>query len=81
MRRQVILTHPFFVPAPHTNTPPRCLLQAGSPQLQREIKVVGCGSCGVDYLASIATFPHPDQKLRTDALEVWFFGVVMGVCK
>ena len=33
-------------------------------------KVVGVGSAGVDYLASIAEFPKPDAKLRTDALEV-----------
>jgi len=32
--------------------------------------VVGVGSAGVDYLASIASFPEPDAKLRTDALEV-----------
>ncbi|KAL6763951.1 PfkB-type carbohydrate kinase [Haematococcus lacustris] len=28
------------------------------------------GSCGVDYLASVAAFPKPDEKLRTDRLEV-----------
>lgn len=28
------------------------------------------GSCGVDYLASVAAYPQPDQKLRSDALEV-----------
>jgi hypothetical protein len=39
-------------------------------QLPAPIKVVGCGSCGVDYLASVAAFPQPDQKLRTDTLEV-----------
>eukprot|EP00775_Hariotina_reticulata_P013293 gene13293-13423_t len=35
-----------------------------------EVKIVGCGSCGVDYLASVAAYPEPDEKLRTDALEV-----------
>lgn len=34
------------------------------------IKVVGMGSCGVDYLASVAAYPQPDQKLRTEMLEV-----------
>ncbi|GBF88472.1 hypothetical protein Rsub_01185 [Raphidocelis subcapitata] len=38
--------------------------------LPRRIKVVGCGSCGVDYLASVAAYPKPDEKLRTDTLEV-----------
>jgi hypothetical protein len=48
-----------------------CLLQSFPVEpLDKAIKVVGCGSCGVDYLASVAAFPHPDQKLRTDALEV-----------
>ena len=31
---------------------------------------MGMGSAGVDYLASIASFPEPDAKLRTDALEI-----------
>lgn len=31
--------------------------------------VVGCGSCGVDYLAAVAAFPKPDEKLRTETLE------------
>ena len=33
-------------------------------------KVVGFGSCGLDYLAAVAAFPKPDEKLRTTALEV-----------
>jgi hypothetical protein len=28
------------------------------------------GSLGVDYLASVAEYPKPDQKLRTESLEV-----------
>ena len=32
-------------------------------------RVVGVGSAGVDYLASVAAFPKPDEKLRTDAFE------------
>ncbi|GIL55507.1 hypothetical protein Vafri_11071 [Volvox africanus] len=27
------------------------------------------GSCGVDYLASVAAYPRPDEKLRTEKLE------------
>lgn len=34
------------------------------------IKVVGCGGVGVDYLASVAEYPKPDEKLRTERLEV-----------
>ncbi|KAK9845779.1 hypothetical protein WJX81_002155 [Elliptochloris bilobata] len=32
-------------------------------------KVVGMGSCGRDYLAQVAAFPQPDDKLRTERLE------------
>jgi hypothetical protein len=28
------------------------------------------GGCGVDYLASVAAFPKPDEKLRSEKLEV-----------
>lgn len=31
--------------------------------------VVGVGGVGIDYLASVLTFPKPDQKLRTERLE------------
>ena len=33
-------------------------------------KAVGMGSCGLDYLAQVAAFPRPDDKLRTENLEV-----------
>ena len=32
--------------------------------------VIGLGSCGLDYLALVAAFPKPDDKLRTEKLEV-----------
>eukprot|EP00951_Prasinocladus_malaysianus_P014904 scaffold113645_cov45-Prasinocladus_malaysianus.AAC.2 len=32
-------------------------------------KVVGCGGIGIDYLASVASYPKPDDKLRTQALQ------------
>ncbi len=41
-------------------------MQAGS----APAKVVGLGSCGLDYLAQVAAFPQPDEKLRTERLEV-----------
>lgn len=34
------------------------------------LKVVGVGSCGLDYLAVVARYPEPDTKLRTENLEV-----------
>lgn len=33
-------------------------------------KVVGAGGVGIDYLASLASFPKPDDKLRTEALQI-----------
>lgn len=44
-------------------------MQGCSAPLARPIKVVGMGSCAVDYLASVAAFPKPDEKLRTETLE------------
>eukprot|EP00195_Chlamydomonas_chlamydogama_P003024 CAMPEP_0202923018 /NCGR_PEP_ID=MMETSP1392-20130828/78228_1 /ASSEMBLY_ACC=CAM_ASM_000868 /TAXON_ID=225041 /ORGANISM="Chlamydomonas chlamydogama, Strain SAG 11-48b" /LENGTH=451 /DNA_ID=CAMNT_0049616679 /DNA_START=76 /DNA_END=1431 /DNA_ORIENTATION=- len=37
--------------------------------LPKQVKVLGMGSCGVDYLASVAAYPKPDDKLRTETLE------------
>jgi hypothetical protein len=53
-------------------TPPGllCPAQGCAEPLPAPIKVVGCGSSGVDYLASVAAYPRPDEKLRTDTLEV-----------
>jgi hypothetical protein len=28
------------------------------------------GSAGIDYLAQVARYPQPDEKLRTERLEV-----------
>lgn len=33
-------------------------------------KVVGLGSLGMDYLAAVDHFPAPDEKMRTQELEV-----------
>lgn len=47
----------------------RCL-QGCEHGLAKPIKVVGMGGCAVDYLASVAAYPKPDQKLRSETLEV-----------
>ena len=31
---------------------------------------VGCGGAAIDYLASVVSYPKPDDKIRTTALEV-----------
>jgi hypothetical protein len=33
-------------------------------------KVVGLGSLGLDYLATVSHFPEPDEKMRTEELQV-----------
>jgi hypothetical protein len=34
------------------------------------LRIIGMGSVGLDYLAAVAAFPKPDDKLRTERLEV-----------
>lgn len=31
---------------------------------------MGCGTVSTDYLASVAAFPQPDEKLRSTDLQV-----------
>lgn len=44
-------------------------MQGATDPLPQAIKVVGMGSAVVDYLAQVAAFPQPDDKLRTERLE------------
>lgn len=37
---------------------------------KKKTAVIGLGSCGLDYLAVVAAFPKPDDKLRTEKMEV-----------
>ena len=43
------------------------------PSYETGPKVVGMGSCGLDYLAVVTRYPEPDTKLRTEQLEVRSF--------
>lgn len=43
---------------------------ASLPQACDSVKVVGMGSAGMDYLAEVSSFPKPDQKMRTENLEL-----------
>ena len=45
-----------------------CALSSG--EAQEKAKVVGLGGVGLDYLAQVAAFPKPDEKLRTEKMEV-----------
>ena len=46
-----------------------CSLQGCEEPLTAPIKVVGMGSSGQDLLAQVASFPRPDDKLRTEKFE------------
>ncbi|KAB2068742.1 hypothetical protein ES319_A08G052600v1 [Gossypium barbadense] len=40
------------------------------PPLPEHRIVLGCGSVGVDFLASVASYPKPDDKIRSTSLKV-----------
>ena len=40
-------------------------------------KVVGLGGVGLDYLAQVAAFPKPDEKLRTEKMEVKLLATIV----
>lgn len=46
-----------------------CCSAAELPNEAQKPKVVGLGSVGLDYLAQVAAFPKPDEKLRTKQME------------
>ncbi|KAA6416772.1 MAG: carbohydrate kinase [Trebouxia sp. A1-2] len=46
-----------------------CCSAAGHTDEARKPKIVGLGSVGLDYLAQVAAFPKPDEKLRTKQME------------
>lgn len=50
----------------HRHRPGRC----GATSDTEAPIVVGIGGVGIDYLASVATYPNPDQKMRTERLEM-----------
>ncbi len=47
-----------------------CCSAAGRTNEAQKPKIVGLGSVGLDYLAQVAVFPKPDEKLRTKQMEV-----------
>jgi hypothetical protein len=55
--------------APAAGAPRRRAAQGAPAAPPPKAKVVGCGSSGVDYLAAVAAYPRPDQKLRTESLQ------------
>ncbi|KAF5842011.1 Ribokinase-like protein [Dunaliella salina] len=71
-------SHPIFTPSCASNAllkrQHRTKVSASAGMeggaVPQKIKVVGMGGCNLDYLASVAEFPKPDDKLRTEKLEV-----------
>lgn len=58
---------------------PRVLCAASPPQeaagvaarpLESQGCIVGLGGAGIDYLAEVAAYPAPDDKIRTTTLQV-----------
>ncbi|XP_019709713.1 uncharacterized protein [Elaeis guineensis] len=43
---------------------------SSAPPLPANRIVLGCGAVSVDYLASVASFPKPDDKIRSTSLKV-----------
>ena len=70
LTRARLPTRPITVAA-RQMAPIRCL-SSPEPSLTASRKpiIVGLGSVGLDYLAQVAAFPKPDEKLRTEKMEV-----------
>jgi len=63
----------------HPHPPFSGRLQGCSDPLPQPIKVVGMGSSGQDLLAQVASFPSPDDKLRTEQFEAQVGTVACGL--
>ncbi|KAL5136810.1 Ketohexokinase [Glycine soja] len=50
-------------------TRPRCRVSMSSSDPQNAV-VVGCGSVTMDFLATVAAYPKPDDKIRSTSLKV-----------
>ncbi|MCH87130.1 ketohexokinase [Trifolium medium] len=46
------------------------LKMCSSSSIPQNATVVGCGSLSVDFLATVAAYPKPDEKIRTTTLKV-----------
>uniref|UniRef100_K3YCA1 Carbohydrate kinase PfkB domain-containing protein n=2 Tax=Setaria italica TaxID=4555 RepID=K3YCA1_SETIT len=57
------------MPAPHHRPPVAAMASASASDTPNPI-VLGCGAASVDYLATVASFPNPDDKIRSLSLKV-----------
>ncbi|XP_042974421.1 ribokinase-like isoform X2 [Carya illinoinensis] len=68
----------YFIPIPALPTPATSTNSARNLRVKMasdsltppENRIVGCGSAVVDYLAAVAAYPKPDEKIRTTSLMV-----------
>ncbi|KAG7984854.1 hypothetical protein I3843_04G181100 [Carya illinoinensis] len=68
----------YFIPLPALPTPATSTNSARNLRVKMasdsltppENRIVGCGSAVVDYLAAVASYPKPDEKIRTTSLMV-----------
>ncbi|XP_037467672.1 sulfofructose kinase-like [Triticum dicoccoides] len=60
---------PSSPPPRRRRCPPPMAAFASAPQQSKPL-VLGCGAVSVDYLATVASFPNPDDKIRSLALKV-----------
>ncbi|XP_002445656.1 ribokinase isoform X2 [Sorghum bicolor] len=57
-------------PLPHHRPPVAVAMASASTSDSPNPIVLGCGAASVDYLATVASFPNPDDKIRSLALKV-----------
>ncbi|KAH1227531.1 Ketohexokinase [Glycine max] len=61
--------HNFYNVFGSRRTRPRCRVSMSSSDPQNAV-VVGCGSVTMDFLATVAAYPKPDDKIRSTSLKV-----------
>ncbi|RZB85620.1 Ketohexokinase isoform C [Glycine soja] len=61
--------HNFYNVFGSRRTRPRCRVSMSSSDPQNAV-VVGCGSVTIDFLATVAAYPKPDDKIRSTSLKV-----------
>uniref|UniRef100_A0ACD5ZW69 Uncharacterized protein n=1 Tax=Avena sativa TaxID=4498 RepID=A0ACD5ZW69_AVESA len=76
-KEMVLMLHIAPIPVTPFSSPPlrrhRCpppMAASASHQPKSAPVVLGCGAVGADYLATVASFPNPDDKIRSLALKV-----------
>ncbi|KAG8087588.1 hypothetical protein GUJ93_ZPchr0010g8248 [Zizania palustris] len=57
-------------PRLHRHRPPMASAAASSSDGPKPPVVLGCGAVSADYLATVASFPNPDDKIRSLTLKV-----------